>query len=555
MARHHTVWFGFGITTALLMSCSSRETPARAPAPSLAQPVQTAVTPAVTPPVDAARVASLISAGDGVLKVNVEAAIEKYDEALKLSPSDKTALLRLGTAYDKQEDWERAASAYERLARVAPNAADNHYRHGRALIELARVQQQPAPDLAHQAREAAKLSLERCLQLEPKHADCASLAGEAQQWADHPQAAAELYTRAISADPTQARNYLALAGLYRAFKRPLDAETVLSQAMQRVPPTPKTQKELAGIAVSLAEWARERGDASLEHARVESAEALIPEDAPELMFELGQLYATAPDGSYESAKSRARRLLYTFSKRVCRGSRAQQYASQCEISAMLLMRLGDLDGATPVVSAPDSQPVISLATPVTLPSPELALGPIRDGDAYTVWGASYYLRSANHRSEIYGKPVAIVGYIGKTNLPDAPRCAVHRSGLADPEDCRAPIPAFWLCDQPNAAQSDCIKVLGFASNYVQILEAIRAADSKPEPESYSDEYWGQLIPDPLPVAGAKWIVRGIYKDSFSKASSGALFDPIMGILDYADREVLDPGPTLATLPGVKRRPR
>jgi hypothetical protein len=32
-------------------------------------------------------------------------------------------------------------------------------------------------------------------------------------------------------------------------------------------------------------------------------------------------------------------------------------------------------------------------------------------------------------------------------------------------------------------------------------------------------------------------------------------DSMMGILDYADRDVLEPAPELATLPGVKRRER
>jgi TPR repeat len=151
--------------------------------------------------------------------------------------------------------------------------------------------------------------------------------------------------------------------------------------------------------------------------------------------------------------------------------------------------------------------------------------------------------------------VAATGYVVKTNLAQAPRCAVHCSGIADVENCRAQIPAFWLGDRPDAPEADCLKVMGFASNYAQLYEAIRQADSQKPDEPYSDEYWGQTVPNPLPAAGAKLSVRGGYGLTFAKASSGAESDPVMGIMDFAESEVLGPAPELATLPGVKRRKR
>jgi len=97
--------------------------------------------------------------------------------------------------------------------------------------------------------------------------------------------------------------------------------------------------------------------------------------------------------------------------------------------------------------------------------------------------------------------------------------------------------------------------MGFASNYAQLYEATRQADSQHPDAPYADSYWGQTVPNPLPAAGAKLTVQGNYGLTFAKASSGAESDPVMGLLDFAEREVLEPAPELATLPGVKRRKR
>ena len=131
---------------------------------------------------------------------------------------------------------------------------------------------------------------------------------------------------------------------------------------------------------------------------------------------------------------------------------------------------------------------------------------------------------------------------------------MHRAGEADPENCRAEIPAFWLGDGPDAPLTDCIKVMGFASTYSQLFEAIRQADSVHADAPYQDAFWGQTIPNPLPAVGAKLRVHGNYGFTFAKASSGAEADPVMGLLDYTDRYILQGVSELATLPGVKRNP-
>jgi hypothetical protein len=185
--------------------------------------------------------------------------------------------------------------------------------------------------------------------------------------------------------------------------------------------------------------------------------------------------------------------------------------------------------------------------------PTLQKKPIKNGDAYTVWGASYYLRSQVHRKEVAGKDLTFTAYITKTNLSEAPECAVHRAGKADPDDCKPPVPAFWIGDTKDAPESESIKVMGFASNLAQIFDAIDEFDKGKEDATYDDQLWGIKVPNPLPAKGAKITLKGRYSTTFTKASSGAEADPYQGLIEYQEMTVVEPAPELATLPGKKRK--
>lgn len=191
----------------------------------------------------------------------------------------------------------------------------------------------------------------------------------------------------------------------------------------------------------------------------------------------------------------------------------------------------------------------------SLPSvPTLQKKPIKQGDAYTVWGAAYYLRSMVHRKDIAGKDITVTGYITKTNLGDAPECAVHKTGKADPEGCKAPVPTFWIGDTKDAPENESIKVMGWASNFANLHDAIEEFDkAKPDDAGYDDQLWGVKVPNPLPAKGAKVTVKGKYSTTFMKASSGAEADPYQGIIDFQDVTVHEPAAELASLPGMKPR--
>lgn len=188
--------------------------------------------------------------------------------------------------------------------------------------------------------------------------------------------------------------------------------------------------------------------------------------------------------------------------------------------------------------------------------PNVSKKPIKAGEAYTVWGVSYYLRNRVHTKEVAGQKLKVTGWITKTNLPDAPECAVHEGGKGDPEGCNPPIPTFWLGDEKNATEKETIKVLGWASNYAQLYDAMEKYDKqggKDDKEPHLDTYWGVEMPLPLPNTGAKVTVEGTYSTTFTKSTKGTEADPIMGILSYLKIEYLEPPPEKATLPGVDRK--
>jgi len=233
-------------------------------------------------------------------------------------------------------------------------------------------------------------------------------------------------------------------------------------------------------------------------------------------------------------------------------------ARSAGVATLAISILAGCGGEKPKYTPRAAPSGVSVSLP---PVPNVPQRPIKAGDAYTVWGASYQLRSRVHHKDVAGKPLKVVGYISKTNLPDAPACAVHKTGKEDPEGCRPPIPTFWLCDSKDAPDADCIRVMGWASNFAQLHDAIEQFDKekgKPakdgkEKEAFTDNFWGVKIPDPLPAKGAKVAVKGDYATTFTKATSGTVADPIMGLLTYGEIEQLEPAPEEATLPGMKRK--
>lgn len=188
-------------------------------------------------------------------------------------------------------------------------------------------------------------------------------------------------------------------------------------------------------------------------------------------------------------------------------------------------------------------PLPALSVSAALPEP-LALPdrPERAGEAYTVWGLKKALRAPGGEGKLRDVDVTVEGYVVGTNFEDAPPCALHRTGKADPPGCVAPVPAFSLADGLEDAHFH-LKVMGFASNWANVFTASNRASHK---QPYLDGQWGRAVPDPLPAKGARMRVTGRVSRVFTMSEGGVESDP-GGILTYQEATYLAPPPAKATL--------
>jgi hypothetical protein len=180
--------------------------------------------------------------------------------------------------------------------------------------------------------------------------------------------------------------------------------------------------------------------------------------------------------------------------------------------------------------------------------PTLSNAPIKVGDAYTIAGASHHLRSRMHDKEVTQKSITIQGYIVEENISSAPDCAIHKTGKADPENCNAEIPSFWIADEKGAGKDKPrIRVMGWAKNFASVFEAMEKYKNlkeikDPAKDYYKDEMWNIEVPYPLPAVGAKVKITGKYGFTFTKSSTGIVSDPVNGVMTYEKQEVVEPAP-------------
>ena len=198
------------------------------------------------------------------------------------------------------------------------------------------------------------------------------------------------------------------------------------------------------------------------------------------------------------------------------------------------------------------------------PVPALPTLPSKQGDAYPVALAIHHLNSVLHNPEVTAKEITLVGYIVDMNTSRAPKCAIHKTGKADPEDCKwsdgkpIQIPTIWISDDKNPdSKAPRIRVMGWASNYANIFDANEKYAHLKEPpaekDEYKDELWAVPPPFPLPNVGAKIKVTGKYGVNFQRASAGIEADPQVGIMTYSKIEYLEPPPEPFSFPQLKAK--
>jgi len=272
---------------------------------------------------------NLANEGDQSVKINVEGAIQKYQQALDLDPTNHKILSKLANAYEKKEDWDKVASTLSRAVQVAPDFANYWAKRGHALIMVA---EHGNPDAFKQAQEPLK----KCIEKDPNFADCYHELGESYLWTDDEQAALDNYTKAIEHDSTKGFYYAPLADLYLNLKLIKEAEAVLREGTKVVPSNEKNNPKLYNMYVLTAKVAQIQGDKAGQIAAIEKAEQFAGDSHPEFSFNLGSTYASMEPPQ----KEKALRLLNAFTKRVCKGAQAMKFKDECEQTQSMIQKLG-----------------------------------------------------------------------------------------------------------------------------------------------------------------------------------------------------------------------
>jgi tetratricopeptide (TPR) repeat protein len=274
---------------------------------------------------------NLANLGDKSLKVNVEGAIEKYEEATRLDPTNHLIFWKLSNAYQKKEDWDKEASTLARAIQIAPEFANYSYKRGLALMQKAAAGN---PD----AYEEAKQPLQKCIETDPNYAECYHELGTAMLWTDNEQGALENWTKAIEHDPNVAYFYPPLAETLIALKMYDQAEAVLKEGARLLRPTDEQGRDqVYGIYTLLALVAQAKNDRAGQLAALEKANDIAGDKHPEMSYNVGSTYAVMSPPQ----KEKAVRLLNSFTKRVCKGAQAaEKFKDQCATANDLVQKLG-----------------------------------------------------------------------------------------------------------------------------------------------------------------------------------------------------------------------
>jgi len=271
----------------------------------------------------------LSNAADAAVKVDTNGAIQKYEQAIQLDPTNHLVLWKLSKAYEKKEDWDKMASTLSRALGVAPSFANYFERRGYALTKLA---EGGNPDAWNQAKEPLK----KCIETDPNRAWCHFLLGEASWWTDETQEALQSYSHAIEHDPTVPSFYVGLADAYQVLRMYKEAGAVLGEGTKNIQATEETRDHVYNMYLLAFNLAQVEGDKAKMLSSVKQAYEIGGEQHPEAKFHLGSTYASMDPPQKEQAKQ----MLDSFSNTVCKGAKAKQFKAQCAQATSFLQRLG-----------------------------------------------------------------------------------------------------------------------------------------------------------------------------------------------------------------------
>ncbi len=269
---------------------------------------------------------NLANEGDQSLKVDLDGAISKYEQATKLDPNNHIIFYKLGIAYEKKEAWDKVASTMSAATRLQPKNATYWFKRGKAL----RMQAEKGPTSWDEAKEP----LEKCIAADPNYDDCYYQLGEVMFQLDDEQRALENWTKAAQHRPQELVYYAPLADLYINLGYLDQATQVLKEGQGIAKPN---DKGVFNLHTLMARVHQAKGDTAGVVAELEKAKASDPEGThPEILFNLGSTYAVMNPPK----KQEAQQMLKGFNARACKGTKALVYKAQCEQSQALIQKLG-----------------------------------------------------------------------------------------------------------------------------------------------------------------------------------------------------------------------
>lgn len=255
-----------------------------------------------------------------------DAAIDKYEHASQLDPTNHEIIFMLATTYKKKEEWEKTASTLARATSIASSYANYFYERGYALVQVASKSKQRS------AWEEAKEPLVKCIETDTRFAHCYFELALVELFMDNEQAALENYTKAIQHAPDETPFYAPLADLYIRLDYFDQAKAVLEQGTKFAQDEGKSK---FNMYVLLASVAQSQNDMPGMVKALETANDIGGKDNPEILFNLGSTYAVMDPPK----KSQAIQMLKRFQAQACKGGKAMKYQEQCEQAMALIAKL------------------------------------------------------------------------------------------------------------------------------------------------------------------------------------------------------------------------
>jgi tetratricopeptide (TPR) repeat protein len=269
---------------------------------------------------------NLTTEADQSVKVDLDGAISKYEQATKLDPSNHIIFYKLGVAYERKEAWDKVASTMAAATRLQPKNATYWFKRGKALAMQA--------DKGPTSWDEAKEPLEKCIAADPNYDDCYYQLGEVMFRLDDEQRALENWTKAVQHRPSELVYYAPLADLYINLGYLDQATQVLKEGQNMAKPG---DKGVFNLHTLMARVNQAKGDTAGVVSELEKAKASDPEGThPEILFNLGSTYAVMNPPK----KQEAQQMLKAFNTRACKGTKALVYKAQCEQSQALIQKLG-----------------------------------------------------------------------------------------------------------------------------------------------------------------------------------------------------------------------